>query len=312
MSGIHFYMRAICFSFLILLSHSLRGQTDTENWEQRKNLLSTTFPLLVLNSDNREINDATIIINQDTIKKSKLDGYRVPEHYNNEKIDLKVLHKDYDSLVLQSVSFPLFPRIYLFKRNEKYYLANGIQYPLTQYGETVLAINIDNQYLHGDTAIKYIEKVALENDLVLGVNLDDTALRAQHGAIERVGEDCHLDNLFWIQKKDKSDWSLSDSIIIHKLRNDTMFNAVGIPVIGLTILTNEIYIEFYNHLSEKQMTPVLQSLKLYSPIRGFNDYWWKLSLPPEILLYDNLTKELMKIKEIRSASPNGYGFVCDD
>ena len=298
---------------ILLLTFLSQGQTSLESINKINSLSSPTFNLWIVDYEENPVENAEIIINTDTINYHKEKGYQIPIIYLNEKIDLRVFHPYHDTLFLRNVSLSTYTKLHLFKNNEQYYIADGIKYPLTKYGKKVLAVRFRDNIMRSEEARKYIEKIVIENGLVLGVKSPNKQWQMDYDIRVNRLERCYFGNLFWIQKNDSMDWSSSDSSITALLRNDTNFNAVGIPVgsrSSSSILVNEAYITFDNKIY-KQTDSIIETLKPYNPRRVYRDSFWIITLPDGKILYDDLIEDLMKTKGIKFASPVLHSFVCE-
>lgn len=222
--------------------------------KQRKNLANSQL-LRIVNSDMKPLYPL-VIANGDTCEIAsghEMDAIVLPFPWENQKIQLKIFHPDYPSLLLDSVARGedggLTDYIYLLHEEEAYFLDGGIHIPLKN-GYKELAFWFDPST--SDTAIDTIvqklitrRKLKLTKDWRKVLQLERDSLGSDYVESKYGSFDQQLAHVLHFQLEQEMDFSYT-----HIPRYAEEINDVSIPLSFYQYLVPRLTIQFKRGLSE--------------------------------------------------------------
>jgi len=264
------FIRFILASLLLLgWNNGLRAQSD---WGVDSTDYDVEIPLSLVtsNPNNQYLFDGTIIVNdKDTI------GLHVSKNYynfgyngaynDNQKFSFKIILPDFPEISLDSVNIHdgLF-YLYILKKNEPYYVINGIKKPLVN-GYKYISIEISKQH---DSLIqestRLIGEICETHKLEIAVSYKDSIDKYGNESEWRYG--ClqnEIINTYWLQRRDGRDWLIDDSdSIISKIRGEKHVDWIGIPQYFFENIINGIIIEFKDDVDSTEIESIIEKYEL--------------------------------------------------
>lgn len=232
------------------------GQKESKQKLMQSNTLPNAQLLRIVNSDLKPLYPL-VIANGDTCEIAEgqgIDAIVLPFLWENQKIQLKIFHPDYPSLILDSVSRSghggLRDYVYLLREDESYFLDGGIRLPLKN-GYKELAFWFDPSI--SDTALdKIVQKLITKNKLKLTkdwkklLQLERDSLGSEYVESKYGSFDGQLAHVLHFQLEQEIDFSYT-----HIPRYAKEINDVSIPLSFHQYLVPRLVVQFKSGLSEE-------------------------------------------------------------
>tara|TARA_R110002050_G_scaffold49818_10_gene115587 strand:- start:13962 stop:15434 length:1473 start_codon:yes stop_codon:yes gene_type:complete len=214
--------------------------------------------LKIVNSDLKLLYPL-VIANGDTCKIAEgqgIDTIVLPFLWENQKIQLKIFHPDYPSLLLDSVSRHgqggLRDYVYLLRENESYFLDGGIRLPLKN-GYKELAFWFDPST--SDSALDKIvqrlitrHKLKLTKDWKKLIQQERDSLGSEYVESKYGSFDDQLEHILHFRLEQETDFSYT-----HIPKYAEEINDVSIPLSFYQYLVPILKVQFKSGLSEEEV-----------------------------------------------------------
>jgi len=261
--------------------------------------------------------DALYLHNGDTIPyvygpDSTHLGYAILKSKRRGKANIRIYHPDYQPLVLDSVGPTA---LYMFGKNEKYYMDNGMQKSLI-HDNKYLAIRVI--YTSAENKKKIVRNICKKYDLEIGYSYADTIEKLEKNNMHNemlfgcIGGE--LSCIYYLQNTNGSIFEQRDKRY-KKLRAESDILWMGVPQEYVEYITSDIEIEFQAEVDSAQRAVLIKKYKLkpngvnqrssYTyPVRDTYRFKTDTLLPDEKLM-----RNLMKDNKILRASPIKITYV---
>mgnify|MGYP003649118807 FL=1 len=291
---------------------------------KRRKPLPNAQLLKIVNSDLKPLYPL-VIANGDTCQITELQGIDaivLPFPWENQKIQLKIFHPDYPSLILDSVSRSghggLRDYVYLLREEESYFLDGGIRLPLKN-GYKELAFWFDPSI--SDSALAKIvqrlttrHKLKLTKDWKKLLQLERDSLGSEYVESKYGSFEGHLEHVLHFQLEQEIDFNYN-----HIPRYAEEINDVSIPLSFYQYLDPVLTVQFKSGLSkeevesfEKEYLPNFKRTNYDSAQTEINLIQRTYQFPDWLFVPNYFQEVIMRDSRVRYCGGTEYKYILTD
>jgi hypothetical protein len=282
-------------------SYALNSEIDNDTRKKQIHVFGPT---------GKYVLDALVIVSGDTLKRGYNLGYALPKEFEHVKHQVKLFHKDFEDVILDSVY--LSSLLYFLNSKDHYYVKDGVYVPLI-HGVKALMMRIK-----WNSKIDFPKLKQIASEIATKYGLD--VISCYYCSQDTVGLTeselfSELNTFFYLGKKNRDDWTNADSSIVRSIRNDSKVDWLGVGVSYSSTLTNEVFVQFKESTSKTTIDQVLQDHQLKKlnydkTSEKYGSYYCKLS--DGVLFSNDVILSLMQNEHVKFAHPHIIGIELSE
>lgn len=294
----------ILYTLFFVLGFTLLKSQNPNNIYKQIEYLSGNTRIIV--------SDAILVVDNDTIPYERTSsgyviGYGIARSEYFGKKNIKIFHPDYEIIQLDSAL--LTEHLFVFNKNEPFYIINGVPKPL-QNDFNYISVKLKDTEIYNYNKIeKRIKSICRKHKLDVAIDFyqDIKALESEYGENASIWTygclKSELVNTFWLQKKDKSNFDLNDKTYL-KIRTNKYVEWLSLPQEYQTNILNGILLSFKADVPEKFIVNLIKKYNLSMVSRtdftSYIEYEFKVN---SLIPSNQLLIKLMKENIVEKARP---------